>query len=121
MSVKIYNIKIPQLDYQLINVSILENGSLVELEENDKIFMTVKKNYSCEDYIFQKSLDDGITYDEDTGKYQIEINSEDTENMIINKSYYYDIVIFYDSEKPKQKITGTFNVTAKYTTNEVVE
>ena len=118
MSVKQVNITIPRLDYKAIPLSIKENGQLVELGENDLLFMTVSKSPYSE-YEFQKSLDNGITYNSTTKKYIIEITSEDTKDLEYGYEYGYDITIYYDGDKPKQKIIGTFSITDKYTVNEV--
>lgn len=121
MSVKKLDISLPKLDYQLIKIGIYnENGELCELGENDKLFMTIKSHHNSNDFIFQKSLDNGISYNQLTQKYEIEIESNDTKNMRINTVYYYDIVIYYDYDKPKQKAVGEFCLSEKYTTNEVI-
>jgi len=114
------NIKIPKIDYQIISLSVKEDGVESQLGENDKIYMTVASSPNTEEYIFQKSLDNGISYNSETEKYEIEILSEDTKDMEVNKPYGYDITIYYDGDKPKQKVIGTFEITDKYTFVEVV-
>ena len=120
MSIKNFNIEIPKQDYQIISLAIKKDGQTVELSENDLIFMTVKRFASNEAIEFQKSLENGISYNEETQKYEIVINSEDTKNMRMNTKYGYDITIFYDTDKPKQKLIGDFVIGTKYTLNEVV-
>lgn len=120
MSIKNFNIEIPKQDYQLISLAIKKDGQAVKLGENDLIFMTVKRFASNEVVEFEKSLDDGISYNEETKKYEIEINSKDTKDMRMNTPYGYDITIFYDRDKPKQKIVGEFKLGTKYTLKEVV-
>ena len=120
MAVKKFDIEIPKMDYQEIFVNISKNGEQTKLGENDLIFMTVKRFAGDDKFIFQKSLNNGISYDDITEKYKIEINSEDTKNMDFNKEYGYDITIYYDGNKPKQKIIGKFKVGTKYTLNEVI-
>ncbi len=119
MSVKKYNISIPKMDYQIISVSVVEGETQTKLGENDLMFMTVKRYADNENYEFQKSLGNGITYNEQTGKYEIEITSNDTKNMSMGKSYGYDVTVYYDGDKPKQKIIGSFKISDKYTLNEV--
>ena len=119
MAIKKVDITIPKLDYKAIPLSIKENGQLVELGENDLLYMTVAKS-PYKDYTFQKSLENGITYDSITKKYIIEITSNDTKDLEYGYDYGYDITIYYDGNKPKQKIIGTFTITDKYTVNEVV-
>ena len=122
MSVAKYDIKIPKIDYQLINFGIRDTKTkeLIKLNDDDLIFMTVRHSPDDENFKFQKSLQNGITYDEETRKYIIEITSEDTKNLILNENYGYDITVYYNRNKPKQKVVGTFVVTDKYTLNEVI-
>lgn len=120
MSVKEYNIEIPKMDYQVISVGIKVGNENVKLNDNDLMFLTVRENEFSEEYIFQKSLDDGIIYNENTKKYDIEINSEDTKKMEMKKNYGYDITIYYGGDKPRQKAVGNFVIGRKYTLNEVV-
>lgn len=119
MSVTKYNIEIPKQDYYHISVSVKKDGELVKLNDNDLMFMTVKKNPYTSDIIFQKSLDNGITYNDETKKYEIEINSEDTKQLNMDNKYGYDITIYYNGDKPKQKIIGEFKIGKKFTLNEV--
>lgn len=123
MAVKQYDIEIPKMDYQIIEVSIKENNQLTKLGATDEIYFTVKKNPSDETPLIQKKINNGITYNEDTGKYEIEILSDDTKDMVmgeINGIYGYDITIYYSGTKPKQKVIGHLKVSNKYTLNEVV-
>lgn len=119
MSVKKYNIEIPKLDYQVISLGIKKDGEYVQLGENDLIFMTVSFTPGSTEYKFQKSLTNGITYNSTTKKYDIQIDSEDTENLQFGTTYGFDITIYYEGDKPKQKIVGEFKVGKKYTVNEV--
>lgn len=123
MSIKNYNIEIPKMDYQIIEIVLRENGIETTLDETDEIYFTVKRNANDISPIFQKSLNNGITYNEETHKYEIEINSEDTEKMQMGENagiYGYDITIYYGGNKPKQKVIGHFKIGTKYTLNEVV-
>lgn len=119
-SVKHINIEMPKLDYMLLPISIKENGELVQLGENDLMFMTISNSPNSTEYKIQKSIDNGITYNQETGKYDVEFTSEDTKLLAYKVKYGYDITIYYDGNKPKQKIIGTFTITDKYTVNEVV-
>lgn len=124
-NVKIVNIKIPKLDYKVIPFSITRDGVKIKLEDNDMLLMTVcmidSDNAIGENFLFQKKLGDGIEYDENTGNYNIEINSEDTENMVIGQNYGYDITIFYEQIKPSQKVIGEFKVGEKYSKFSITE
>ena len=115
--IKNYNITIPKQDYQVIAIKV---GEGQKLSDNDLLFMTIKKYASDTNYIFQKSLENGITYNEETNKYEIVITSNDTKEMQMGTEYGYDITIYYDGDKPKQKVIGKFKIGDKYTLNEVV-
>lgn len=120
MSIKKSNIELPKQDYLLIELTITnENEESIKLEENDLIYMTVRKDAGSGEIKFQKSLEDGITFNEETKKYEIEINSEDTKDLITKTSYGYDITVYYDGNKPKQKVIGILEIGEKYTLNEV--
>lgn len=119
MAVKKYDIEIPKQDYLIISIAIKKGEEEIKLGENDLMFMTVKSFAGNKEYEFQKSLHNGIEYNEATKRYEIEINSSDTRNMVMEKAYGYDITIFYDKDKPKQKIVGKFYISDKYTLNEV--
>lgn len=120
MAVKEFNIEIPKQDYLLISLSILKNEQETKLSENDLIFMTVKRFASSNEILLQKTLENGISYNEETKKYEIEINSKDTKDMAMGKAYGYDITVYYDGDKPKQKIIGQIVIGDKYTLNEVI-
>lgn len=79
--------------------------------------MTVKESrYDLDgNAIFKKALGNGITYNETTKKYEIEILSEDTINTEMRDTYYFDIVIVYDGNKEKQKVLGDIRIGDKYT------
>lgn len=120
MKVQKYNIEIPKMDYVVISLKIKNNGQIVTLGENDLMFMTVKENVKNKDYEFQKSLGNGIAYNSETQQYDITITSTDTENFEMNKSYGYDITIYYDGNKPKQRVIGEIKIGKKFTLNEVL-
>lgn len=120
MSIKKYNIEIPKRDYQIISFAIKENGHNVQLQPEDLIFFTVKLEPEDTEVVMQKTLENGITFDSENVKYKIEITSEDTKDLPIDSQYGYDITIYYNGEKPRQKVVGRFKLSEKYTLNEVV-
>ena len=73
-----------------------------------------KKDDKDDEAVFKKSLNNGITYNESTQKYEIEILSEDTENTYMTQTLYFDIVIVCDG-KVKQKAIGDIRIGDKYT------
>lgn len=114
--IKQVHIELPRQDYRLIELSITENGENVKLSENDKIFMTAKakKDDLDDEAIFKKWLGNGITYNESTKKYEIEIRSEDTINTYATQTLLFDIVVVCDG-KVKQKAIGDITIGNKYT------
>lgn len=56
------------------------------------IVMTAKKENCCGAIVLTKSLDNGITFDEATGKYTLAFVPEDTINLQIG-NYPFDIKI----------------------------
>lgn len=118
--VKKLDISIPKCDYLAIPFSYKKNGNNIQLNENDLIFFSVKRHEDDEEYVFQKKLGDGITFDSINTKYLIEINFEDTKDVDIGDKLLYDIVIYYNKEKPVQKVVGILEIGLKLTMNEVV-
>lgn len=118
--IKELDITIPKCDYLAIPFSYRKNGENIKLGKNDLIFFSVKKNKNSEEYVFQKKLGNGITFDSVNTKYLIEINYEDTKNVEIGNNLLYDIVIYYDGRKPVQKVVGKLEIGLKLTMNEVV-
>lgn len=117
---KISNIRIPKKNYAVISLAIIRDGERTQLGENDLMFFSVKENLNSDTYKMQKTLGNGIEYNEDTGNYDITFESDDTNDFDMNKNYGYDITIYYDGNKPYQIVVGSFRVTTKYTLNEVV-
>lgn len=72
------------------------NGEVVT-ELPNKIYFTVKASNYSNKFIFQKSLENGITVDEDN-YYHVLINPEDT-NGLLYSTYYYDIEVITDTYK----------------------
>lgn len=60
----------------------------------DELYLTVKKNETDKNYVIQKTINNGISIvDIENGVYTYNIlfDSIDTENLDINKNYYFDI------------------------------
>lgn len=114
------NIVVPKCDYLSLPFIYKLNGESAQLKEADLIYFSVKKNLLEEEYLIQKSLENGITYNTEAEKYFIEINYEDTINLNMNDTYVYDLTIYYDGKRPSQKLYGTFKIGPKVTLNEVV-
>ncbi len=87
----------------------------------DKIYMTIKKSADDDDYILQKSLNNGIEeikHEEEQEvpicEFRIKITPDETENFIINYNYGYDIKIIVGDIK-KTIVIGDFKMTKNYT------
>lgn len=61
-------------------------------ESIDSAYFSVKEKVEDTEYIFQKTLEDGITINSD-GSLYVRIAPEDTEDMTVNKKYKYDLEI----------------------------
>lgn len=114
------DIVIPKCDYLSIPFSYKVNNEPAQLEKTDIIYFSLKEKLSSEEYIFQKTLNNGITYSEEEEKYYIEIYYEDTKNLVMGANYLYDLTIYYEGNKPVQKLFGNFKIGPKITLNEVV-
>jgi len=90
-----------------------ENKEVIK-EQVDEMYMTCKKRYRSQDYVFQKCLSKGsIAYDKNTNYYHIKIDPEDTENLRYGE-YVFDIEITQDNNI-KTILKGTLNITEEAT------
>ena len=65
---------------------------LVNAEQDiDAAYFTCKASWSTDEFLFQKTMDDGIET-EDTGKYRIRVAPDDT-FYLDPATYYYDFEI----------------------------
>lgn len=85
------------------NLSMVRGDTLafgVEIEDLDQdletCYFSCKTDPSDTEYVFQKSLEDGISKVE-TGKYRIRVAPEDTYSLEPAK-YYYDLQIGINSD-----------------------
>lgn len=95
----------------------------------DEVFFTIKKNVDDKRYVLQKTLNNGITlvdvtYDTDgttilSRTYNLLIDAEDTEDMIPEYEYVFDIEIVTDETTDLKKtiMTGTIELTNSATRN----
>lgn len=67
------------------------------IQDLDTCYFSCKKNSDDEEYIFQKSLNDGISKVAD-GQYRIRIAPEDTEDIEVG-NYFYDLEIGLNGDK----------------------
>lgn len=69
----------------------------------EKMYITFKNNTKEKTFLFQKTFDNGITYDEDTNYYHVVIKPEDTDKLFY-KNYCYDIEIINNGEPKTIKV-----------------
>ena len=112
------DIEIPKGDYLAIPITRKINGEAVPFGENDLLYFSVKKETSDEEYVIQKTLEDGITYDSTNKRYLIELNYNDTIELTMGENFYYDFTVYYEGTKPVQKIKGKLAIGDKLTLNE---
>ena len=74
------------LTFELTDV----HGNPYVLTEKDKCYFTVKKDYAHKDFVLQKRFGDGITYNEETGQYEIRLPQASTCDLACGW-YVFDI------------------------------
>ena len=80
-----------------------------------KMWITFKENCTCEEPLFQKSLDNGITYNKEDNFYRFQIQSEDTADLPYG-IYGFDIAIINEQgEKRTLLRDGTLEILRHYT------
>lgn len=108
-------------DTLLIPVIIRKNNIQSQLQENENIIFSLKKFSGDEEYILQKSLKNGITWDNQTQRYIIRIEHEDTKDIKLNyesKIFQYDVVIVLGNFV--RTIRGTLQIKRDITRNETI-
>lgn len=77
-------------DSKSFKITLLDkNGENIILKDEDKLYITVKKNSRDKNIIFQKTLRNGIVNNND-GTYTVNILPNDTSNLDYG-NYGYDI------------------------------
>lgn len=114
------DITIPKCNYAGIPFSYTINGKRAKIEEGDIIYFSVKDKLSNNNYLIQKTLNNGIEFNEDEQKYYIIFNYEDTKELEMGTTYIYDITIYYEGNKPIQKVFGNLKIGPQVTLNEVI-
>ncbi len=80
-----------------------------------KMWITFKNSCNCDDALFQKTLEDGITYSEEDNYYRFQLQSDDTCHMPYG-TYGFDIAIINEDGKKKTlKKDGELEVVKHYT------
>lgn len=95
------NITITRGDTEVLTFKIVDaNGENYVLKDADKLYFTIKNDWRDKECVLQKTIGNGITYNADTGEYEIELTQECTCNMCC-RPYEYDIELVLDSQSPK--------------------
>lgn len=105
MTTKVINLKMTRGDSSRIGMSITGLDTAPE-----EVIFSVKKAYSSEEYIVQKTLDDGIEDESENGSmvYAIKIEPEDTEDLQYG-AYVYDVEFTMHGDR-KTLVVGKFEV-----------
>lgn len=78
-----------------------------------KMWITFKKNSNCNESLFQKTLEDGITFEE--GYYKFQLFSEDTYELNYGV-YGFDIAIINEQGEKKTLLNdGELEIVRHYT------
>lgn len=107
----------PRGDIRLVRFQVIDDDGDISDIDFDEIYFTVKKHYSDTNFLFQKRLSTGDIIKINTGDYQIRIEPQDTDNLIINRvgeSYDFDIELRYE-DQIKQTFAGEFVLTKEVT------
>lgn len=107
-SKNILNLEMTRGDTKLFAVNIV---NLTD-QDLDTAYLTCRQSADDDEYVFQKSLEDGITKVE-TGKYRVRIAPEDTKDLDLG-TYYYDLEIGVGEDIhtiTKGKLQLTYDVT----------
>ena len=107
-SKNILNLEMTRGDTKALEVNLI---NLTDLDL-DSAYLSCRENPDDENYVFQKSLSDGITKVE-AGKYMVRIAPADTKNLDPG-TYYYDLEIGVEDDiftVMKGKLQLTYDVT----------
>ena len=97
-----------------------ENDEVFIVEEGDALYFTVKESSSRRAMVFQKTLVNGITYNKKTQEYEINIASEDTDELPYCR-LVYDIELVINREDTrivKTVVKGDLTITEEVTHKE---
>lgn len=113
-------ISMPRGDIRLVRFLVNDQDDLATGVDFTEIYFTVKRSAKDHDFIFQKRLSAGEIEKLGPGDYQLRINPEDTNNLVINSPkfpyYVFDIQLDFDGESPiKETFVGTFVLTEEVT------
>lgn len=82
-------------DTKVLKFQRKNEDGVIETEAKE-LYFTVKENSNKQNYLFQKTLDNGITFNTEDFYYRITINPSDTDNLYYG-IYQYDIEVKEDN------------------------
>ena len=87
-------ISIRRGDTKVLKFQRKNEEGVIETEAKE-LYFTVKENSNKQNYLFQKTLNDGITFNTEDFYYRITIYPSDTDNLYYG-TYLYDIEVKED-------------------------
>lgn len=111
------NLTLIRGDSYLLTFALLDKaGNPYELTPLDKCYFTVKRKYSDVEYVLQRRLGEGISYNTETQLYEIRLTPSCTCDIDCG-GYVYDIKVKIADEIAKTLVKGVLvldsNVTHK--------
>lgn len=89
-----------------------DDGAVITTQPQ-KMWITFKKSCSCDESLFQKTLEDGITFEDNYYKFQL--NSHDTCHLAYG-TYGFDIAIINEAGEKKTLLNnGELEIVKHYT------
>jgi len=91
-----------------------DDGSVITTQPQ-KMWITFKKSCSCDECLFQKTLENGITFDENDNYYRFQLLPDDTCHLAYG-TYGFDVAIINEKgEKKTLKKDGELEIVKHYT------
>lgn len=108
-------ITMPRGDIRLVRFQVydMQTGDVSQVDFNE-IYMSVKKSLDEKEVLFQKKLSDGGIEKLGIGDYQLKIEPADTDNLVFNKTYPFDIELIFGNDV-KQTEYGELTLTPEVT------
>lgn len=101
-------------------INIKKDNESYQLQGNENIIFSLKRFSGDEEYVLQKSLNNGITWDSSIQKYVIKLEPEDTKDIELRYEsmlFQYDIVVILKNNLVKT-IRGSLKIWRDITRNE---
>lgn len=102
-------------------INIKKDNESYQLQGNENIIFSLKRFSGDEEYVLQKSLNNGITWDNSIQRYVIKLEPEDTKDIELRYEsmlFQYDIVVILKDSFTKT-IRGSLRIWRDITRNEI--